>query len=147
MRSAHLFQEYLQTAGTWLDELADLLEVEPHQALEVFRAVSHVLRDRLGIAEANQLAAQLPIILRGIFFEGWKPEGYHSKIHSYDDVLLALARQYRGSATIPFNDMIRSVFSLLELKVSKGEIDDVKAVLPKSMRELWPNLETAAAQL
>lgn len=43
------------------------------EALAALRSVLHQLRDRLTPQEAIDLAAQLPIIVRGVYYEGWQP--------------------------------------------------------------------------
>jgi hypothetical protein len=39
----------------------------------VLGGMLHVLRDRLTIQEAVQPGAQLPMLIRGLYWEGWDP--------------------------------------------------------------------------
>ena len=72
-----------QQVQEWLKELRDNGDlVDLDEALAVLRVVLHQLRDRLSVEEAVDLAQQLPIIVRGLYFEGWRPSRAPSKVHS-----------------------------------------------------------------
>jgi Uncharacterized conserved protein (DUF2267) len=48
----------------------------PPAAIEgALRSVLHVLRNRLTPEQAVHLGAQLPLLVRGIFYEGWRIAG------------------------------------------------------------------------
>ena len=65
----------VQQSQEWLKELRETAGLaDENEAFSVFRAVLHQLRDRLTINEAVQLSAQLPLIFRGVYFEGWQLE-------------------------------------------------------------------------
>ncbi len=66
------FENYQKEAKTWLHELCNYLEIEDEQkAARIFRAVLHAIRDRIPAGEAIHLAAQLPIVWKGIYFDGF----------------------------------------------------------------------------
>ena len=66
------FENYQKEAKTWLHELCDYLGIQDEQkAARIFRAVLHAIRDRIPAGEAIHLAAQLPIIWKGIYFDGF----------------------------------------------------------------------------
>ena len=74
--TAHLeiLDRSVEKANLWITEVAAGLETgDRHEAYRVLRAFLHVLRDRLPVLEAAQLAAQLPLLIRGVFYEGWQP--------------------------------------------------------------------------
>jgi uncharacterized protein (DUF2267 family) len=127
-----------QQVQQWLKELCDNGDLaDLDEALAVLRVVLHQLRDRLSVEEAVDLAQQLPIIVRGFYFEGWQPSRVPSKVHSRrqlaDETTIALLPR-----TVPAERAIRDVLALLAHHCDPGEIADVISQLPQELKELWP---------
>ncbi len=128
--------------NTWLGELKDEMHLEDReQAYHVFRAVFHALRDRLTVAEAVDLGAQLPMLIRGLYYEGWTPNGKPIKERKREEFLEHIATVLRQSPGIYPEGVAWGVFKVLQKHVSAGEIGDVKGVLPAEIRSLWPDRE------
>lgn len=132
-----VFDRTIHKTNTWLKELMDVLECEERQdAYLALRATLHALRDRLTIEEVAQLAAQLPMLIRGFYYEGWDPTGKPMKAN-VDDFLTRIEQEL-GPAPIAADEAARGVFLLLSNRISEGEIEDIEHVLPKQIRDLWP---------
>ena len=126
-----------QTQG-WLKELRDNGELaDESAALSVLRAVLHQLRDRLTPQEAVDLSAQLPLIVRGVYFEGWRPGRTPEKLRSMQEFLDEVALKLRPHPIAP-EPAVRGVFALLTHHCDPGEIADVIAQFPGELKELWP---------
>ncbi|WP_257883465.1 DUF2267 domain-containing protein [Roseobacter insulae] len=124
----------------WINELSGRLDwSSKRSALRLLRVTLHHLRDHLLLDEMAQFSAQLPLLIRGIFFEGWVPKRTPIKERSAADFIgfietqLGETEEYRGS------EDIRCVFDLLNARLSAGEIEDVRASLPSAIRALWPD--------
>jgi uncharacterized protein (DUF2267 family) len=132
-----VFDETVQKTNTWLKYVANALGSDRRQAYRALRAVLHCLRDRLPVNEAAHLADQLPMLVRGIYYEGWHPAGKPIKIRSRDEFLDAVAAGVSGSE-IDADGAVRAVLEVLQDHVTAGEIEDVIQVLPRGIRVLWP---------
>ncbi len=136
-----VFDRTLHKTHAWLKEIMGELGTEDrHKAYMALRAVLHALRDRLTVEEVAQLGAELPMLIRGLYYEGWNPTGKPLKERHKEEFLAHVARELKtpsGPALDP-EAATRAVFQVLALKVSQGELEDIRGLLPKEIRELWP---------
>lgn len=133
-----IFDRTLQETNIWLKEIMDEIGPDRQRAYHALRAVLHALRDRLTVEEAAHLSAQLPMLVRGIFFEGWHPAGKPLKERTRDEFLTHVGEGMRGIEPINTEAATRAVFRTIEKHVTPGEVQDVVEMLPKPLRSLWP---------
>ncbi len=128
----------VQQTQEWLHALRDSGDyANETEALAVLRAVLHQLRDRLTPQETVDLGAQLPIIVRGIYYEGWRPSKTPEKLRSADEFLEGVSAKLVPHP-IGAEDATRDVLALLTVTLDEGEIIDVIGQLPASIKQLWP---------
>jgi uncharacterized protein (DUF2267 family) len=131
----------VQTLQEWLKELQNKGELaDEAAAYAVLRSILHQLRDRLTLEEGVDLGAQLPLIVRGLYFEGWRPHAVPRKIRTKEKFLSELSEEILPH-TYPVEWAVSAVFALLARHGDPGEIADVIGQLPDDLKELWP--ETA----
>jgi uncharacterized protein (DUF2267 family) len=140
-----VFDETVHKTNTWLKEIMEVLGPERRQAYQALRGVLHCLRDRLIVEEAAQLGAQLPMLVRGIYYESWRPAATPQKVRSGDEFLAQLGSHLPGARPFDPEDAARAVFQVLERHITPGEIEDVVSELPKEIRALWPGHGSRAA--
>ena len=135
-----VFNGTMQKTQVWLNDLTNELEWQehPHKVYHALRTVLHALRDRLTVEEAIQLGAQLPMLVRGFYYEGWTLKGKPRKERHKEDFLAHIKDAFKTDVTVRPESVARAVFKVLARHTSKGEIDDVKNILPKALQELWP---------
>lgn len=137
---SHVWDRTVHKANAWLQELDGGLGWGDLDAtLLALRAVLHALRDRLTPDEAVQLAAQLPLLIKGVYFDGWRPSATPQRMRSREEFLDMVRRPLmRGIPEADPEEVTRAVFRLLDEHVSGGEISDVRSVLPGEWSDLWP---------
>jgi uncharacterized protein (DUF2267 family) len=136
----------LQKTHAWLKDLmAELGWNNPQRAYSGLRAVLHALRDRLTLEEAMHLGAELPMILRGACFEGWDFAKGPGRERTREDFLTRVAGSLLQVPEVDPERLTRAVFRVLSRRVSSGEAEDVRRMLPGPIRELWPEAAPSPA--
>ena len=138
-RMIHVFERTTHEAHEWVNDLAGRTGwTNEREVLRLMRVVLCKIRDHLPVDEMAQFSAQLPMILRGMFFEGWQPK--LTPVHERHTAELVAAVEekvgdvldYRGEADI------KGVFEVINKHISRGEVEDVRACLPQELRDFWP---------
>lgn len=134
-----VFDKTVQTTNAWLNEIMEVIGPDRHRAYRVLAAVRHSLRDRLTVNETAQLGAQLPILVRGIYYDRWHdPAGKPERLRHKEEFLTAVADELDYIGPINPEQATRAVFAVLHHHIAPGEIEDVKATMPTQLRDLWP---------
>jgi len=127
-----------QVAAEWINDLADALGwSERGRAWLLLRETLHALRDFLTVDEAVDLAAQLPVLLRGVYFEGWDPSAAPTRPRGKADFVARVAANFSREPLEDAEGAVAAVFDLLRRRLSEGEIEQVVHSLRKPLRELW----------
>jgi uncharacterized protein (DUF2267 family) len=137
---SEIFDTSLQKTQVWLNDVMNELDWSdrPQKAYLALRSVLHALRDRLTVEEAVQLGAQLPMLIRGLYYEGWTLKGKPHKERHEKDFLDHIKKAFKDDAAVDPGKVVRAVFRVVVRHTSPGEIEDVKHILPKPLQELWP---------
>jgi uncharacterized protein (DUF2267 family) len=132
------FEKSLEKAHVWLkDMMAEMPTADADLALASLRATLQVLRDRLPLAEVGDLSAQMPLLVRGLLFEGWKPEASHHKPKTEETFLAGLAGRLHPHHVDPWLAFV-STMRVLDRHISPGEMAQIKATLPHGIRAIVP---------
>ena len=129
----------IRKSDEWLLMLGrDLGTTDRPAMLLALRAVLHTLRDRLPVDEAVEFAAQMPLLLKGVYFDGWDPSATPVKLRTREKFLAGVEERLHGTSLASDSDRVtRAVFRLLATRISAGEIHDVQGCLPREVAELW----------
>jgi uncharacterized protein (DUF2267 family) len=124
-------------AHVWLKDVAsELGDGDLQYAYRALRAVLHVLRDRLTIDVAAKVAAQLPTLIRGIYYENWDPSRTPMPAHTVDTFLEHVVSEGRFSGETEASVAVSAVSAVLRKRLTAGEIDAILAVMPENLRVL-----------
>jgi uncharacterized protein (DUF2267 family) len=134
-----VFDSTLQKTHILLDHIMQEMgwENERQRAYLALRSVLHALRDRLTMEEALDLGAQLPMLVRGFYYEGWKPADTPRKERHKEEFLAHVKHDFRNDEHMDAEQIVRAVFRALARHISAGEIKDIQLILPAELRALW----------
>lgn len=146
MAGLDVFDKTTQQTQLWINDVAAELDWDDHhKTFQVLRATLHVLRDRLTMGEAAHLGAELPILLAGFYYEGWKPEHNPTKertktafLESLHNHLHPYFQTSESEFDVDIEQVARAVFAVIADRIPTGEVEDVTGILPAELKELFP---------
>ena len=133
-----VFDKTLQTTHIWLDEIMSVVGPSRSIAWHVLGTVLRRLRDRLPPELAVHLGAQLPLLVRGIYYDQWKLSYVPDRTRDYDDFLEEIEEGLSDTRPVNVDDAVRAVFGVLSRHVDPGQITKVRHALPEDIRRAWP---------
>jgi uncharacterized protein (DUF2267 family) len=133
-----VFDKTLQTTNTWLHEIMEVLGPDRQIAWHALGAVLHTLRDRLPLGLAVHFGAQLPLLVRGLYYDQWRPSEQPLKLRSAEEFLDHVANGLTGIRPVNVRDATQAVFAVLGHYVNPDQVDKVREALPEHVRALWP---------
>lgn len=139
MPQPKLLDRAVQTTNTWLNEVGRGLGTDSRTAWHALAAVLHTLRDRVSVDEARHFGAQLPLIIRGLFFDQWGPRHRLPRIRTKAQFVERVEVRLNNDFIDP-EDAINVVFGVL-LQHPTGEIQKILRTLPQFVRDLAPAVE------
>ncbi len=137
MATSHvdIIDRSVEKANIWVNGLAAEFGTDDGaEAYRVLRAFLHALRDHLPVDEAAALAAQLPIFVRGVFYEGWDPSRTPDGARDLDRFLRRIADEARLAGETEASFAAQAAYRVLESHISAGEAASVLGVLPEHLR-------------
>lgn len=139
----------LQTTHIWLDDLMDDEAIGPDRQLawHVLGAVLRALRDRLPGHLAAHLGSQLPILVRGIYYDQFRPARLPLRYRTLDEFLECVGDELATTRPVNLRKAARAVFDVLSTHVTRGQIDKVRDALPEEVRAIWPRRRGQPDQL
>jgi uncharacterized protein (DUF2267 family) len=134
-----IFDTTIQETNHWLKLMMEELGTSNRrQAFNALRAGLHVLRDRIGPVNAVHLGAQLPMLLRGAYYEGWRIAETPTHERHIEEYLDHVDASLPRNTAIDGYEVARATFAVLSQCIDRGEIEKVLRALPSELRLLWP---------
>ena len=135
------FDHTVQKTNIYINDFAAIAGIEDKQtAFQGLRATLQSLRDRIPPEEAAQLGAQLPVLLAGFYYQGWKLGATPTKERSLDEFLAKVRGNLPQGEDYPIDteELVKHVFKFLADKVTQGEVEDIAKIMPDDLKSLWP---------
>ena len=138
------FEKYASKGNEVLKELAEELNDPGNKVVagKLLRGVLHTVRNIIPLEESFQFIAQLPLILKGVYVDGWTPLKKHERIKHLDEFVEQVFVKAKLDPKTHFprmepEEVVKAVIRVLRQHVSQGEIDDIRSSMPKGLIELW----------
>jgi len=139
------FEDYAAKGNQIVNEIAVELGFPEDKKLatRLLRSTLHTLRDRLSMPEAFQFMAQLPMILKAVFVEGWKYREKPNRIRHISDFVREVIQQDQPvgrhdiSTAKDGENAVRAVLKVIGNHISAGEVEDIMKSTPNELRALW----------
>ena len=141
------FDKTIQESNLWLKDVMERLNTtDRHHAYSTLRAVLHTLRDRIEPENAAHLGAQLPMLLRGLFYESWDPTNKPSKERHEAQFLSHVARELPRAQEAEVEQGVAAVFDVLSKHIDRGAAVKLAGMFPLELRKFWPAFIQEAAK-
>lgn len=134
------FATTVQESSLWLQSIADKVAAHGDKELAwaVLGATLHALRDRLQPGAAIHLGAQLPMLIRGLYYDRWRITPEPPKERHREQFFDRVCKELPAGWQLDGEASVRAVFGVMHEKMDPGEITKVIRQMPKELRELWP---------
>lgn len=136
-----VFDKTIQTTHVWLNDIMDPLDVDRHVAWRILGAVLQTLRDRLPVELAAHLGSQLPLIVRGAYYDQFTPARQPSDCDTPEAFVATVAERLSDVPPVDADDAVATVFTVLDRHLSEGQMTKVRHALPRGVRMAWDGAE------
>jgi uncharacterized protein (DUF2267 family) len=122
----------------WLRRIMDRLKTDDQQrAFSVLRVVLHIIRDCLPTEHAVQFSNHLPMLIRGLYYEGWRPS--HELRVAREHALGILETELRPFAhdLSDIEEMVTAVIDTILDGIDESSGEKLIRMLPPSLQKLW----------
>ena len=134
-----VFDKTLQTTNVWLKEIMADHGPDRQTAWHILSAVLRTLRDRLPTDLSAHLGAQLPLLIRGTYYDQFQPSRQPSSDRTREEFLAHIEEALAFGKPINAEEAVRTVFKVLSHYIDPGEVKKARDALPADVRVLWPD--------
>lgn len=133
----HLFDEMVAEANGWIGDIErELGDPNPRHAYHALRGTLFALRDRLPVADGAHLSAQLPTLVRGIWYDGFRPDGRATPSNRREFLERVRRDAPDGDGTDP-EQAFRAVLRVMDRRLDPHALAKVRELMPRDIRALW----------
>jgi uncharacterized protein (DUF2267 family) len=132
-----VFDKTLQTTHIWLNEIMAATGADRRTAWHVLGGVLRTLRDRVPIEVAAHLGAELPILVRGLYYDQWRPSEAPERYRSLDEFLERVGENLGPAHRMDPREAAETVLDVLSRHILDGQVRKVRSALPEEIRVVW----------
>lgn len=133
-----VFDKTVHETNTWLKRLMEILDMgDRHAAYLLLRATLHAVRDRIGPENASHLGAQLPMLIRGLYYEGWRISGAPSKERHVETFVDHVLAEMQPTLFDDPDQAVCAALAVIRSMIDPGEALKLIHLFPKELRDFW----------
>lgn len=132
-----VFDKTIHTTNIWLNEIMEALGPDRQHAWKVLTVVLHRLRNRLPVDLSAHLGSQLPVMVRGIYYDQYQPWTQPGDCNSLEAFTAEVAEWLADTRPTDPREAVRTVFAVLSRHLPEGQIEKVQGALPRDIRQSW----------
>jgi uncharacterized protein (DUF2267 family) len=136
-----VFDKTLQTTNHWLNEIMETIGPDRKLAWKVLSVVLHKIRDRVPVELAAHLGAELPLLVRGVYYDRFEPAKQPTGWRNLQEFSDEVAERLSDARPVNVREAIQTVFAMLSRNVPSGQIRKIQEALPKDIRAAWLRVE------
>jgi uncharacterized protein (DUF2267 family) len=140
-----VFDKTIKTTNIWLDEIMAEIGPDRQVAWHVLGAVLRTLRDRVPLELAAHFASQLPLLVRGLYYDQWRVLHEPLKLRTQDEFISHVQEGLHDTRPVNARNAAIAVFNVVSRHVPRGQCEKMRNSLPADIQVLW-KLDQAAAQ-
>lgn len=136
-KNVTVFNRTAHKSQAWIKEMQkDLKWMSGDSIYHLLKAVLQSLRDQMSVHEAAHFAAQLPLLLRGTFFEGWNPHLAQLTGYTKDEFLEAVKSKLSpiGAPNFELESGVLIALNVIKKHISAGEMEDLIGVVNPTLK-------------
>lgn len=133
-----VFDTTIQETHVWLKNMMDRLEIDDRRlAFSILRATLHAVRDRVGPESAVHLGAQLPLLVRGVFYEGWRMSRPPSVERHVAGFIAHVVRELPAGRIRDPENAVAGALAVIRTMIDPGEALKIIRMFPAELRDFW----------
>lgn len=133
-----LFDVGVRESQDWIQDVIRETGLDQRRALQALRGVLHAIRDEVTVRQSGHLAAEMPTVIRGLYFEGWDPSRPSPMNHSPERFIARVRSQFLDQqGALDYGHIVQGVFRVLERRMPVPTAR-IRAALPRELRGWWP---------
>jgi uncharacterized protein (DUF2267 family) len=144
MTKAAVLDTSLQLTHEWLHEVGSELGFDNEcAAYAALRATLHAAKDRLPVKLVAHLGAELPMLVRGMYYNGWHPSARPKAAHD-EDFFDSIGADLLGHDELEDVEAVAgAVLRVIDRRIAPGQIARVLDALPEKVRQVWREAQQA----
>jgi uncharacterized protein (DUF2267 family) len=136
-----VFDKTVQTTNVWLNEIMEAIGPDRRVAWKVLSVVLHKIRDRVPVELSAHLGAELPLLVRGVYYDQFEPAKQPTECRNFQEFAAEVSEWLGDTRPVNARDAIHAVFATLSRHVPAGQIRKIQHALPSDIRASWHAVE------